>query len=86
MAKAAQSEELKAALEKHEGETEDHVARLGILSCTAIGIVTSPPRYFSATAHQQVLHLRLPTSITVVVTAAAHTRPPLADGISDAEA
>jgi len=28
MAKAAQSEELKAAFEKHESETEDHVARL----------------------------------------------------------
>jgi ferritin-like metal-binding protein YciE len=28
MAKAAQSEELKAAFEKHEGETEEHVARL----------------------------------------------------------
>jgi ferritin-like metal-binding protein YciE len=28
MAKAAQSEELKAAFEKHETETEDHVARL----------------------------------------------------------
>jgi ferritin-like metal-binding protein YciE len=28
MAKAAQSEELKAAFEKHETETEQHVARL----------------------------------------------------------
>src|SRR5580693_6380518 len=28
MAKAAQSEELKAAFEKHETETEEHVARL----------------------------------------------------------
>jgi ferritin-like metal-binding protein YciE len=28
MAKAAQSEDLKAAFEKHEGETEEHVARL----------------------------------------------------------
>lgn len=28
MAKAAQSEQLKAAFEKHESETEDHVARL----------------------------------------------------------
>jgi ferritin-like metal-binding protein YciE len=28
MAKAAQSEELKAAFDKHEGETEQHVARL----------------------------------------------------------
>jgi ferritin-like metal-binding protein YciE len=28
MAKAAQSEDLKAAFEKHEGETEQHVARL----------------------------------------------------------
>ena len=28
MAKAAQSEELRAAFEKHEGETEEHVARL----------------------------------------------------------
>jgi ferritin-like metal-binding protein YciE len=28
MAKAAQSEELKAAFEKHEAETEEHVARL----------------------------------------------------------
>ena len=29
MAKAAQSEELKAAFEKHESETEEHVERLG---------------------------------------------------------
>jgi ferritin-like metal-binding protein YciE len=28
MAKAAQSEELKVAFEKHENETEEHVARL----------------------------------------------------------
>jgi ferritin-like metal-binding protein YciE len=28
MAKAAQSQELKAAFEKHESETEEHVARL----------------------------------------------------------
>ena len=28
MAKAAQSEELKAAFEKHETETEEHIARL----------------------------------------------------------
>jgi ferritin-like metal-binding protein YciE len=28
MAKAAQSEDLKAAFEKHEAETEQHVARL----------------------------------------------------------
>ena len=28
MAKAAQSQELKAAFEKHETETKDHVARL----------------------------------------------------------
>jgi ferritin-like metal-binding protein YciE len=28
MAKAAQSQELKAAFEKHENETEEHVARL----------------------------------------------------------
>ena len=39
---------------------------------------------FGATAHQQVLHLPLPTSITVVVTPAAHTVP-LADGISEAD-
>jgi ferritin-like metal-binding protein YciE len=37
MAKAAQSEELKAAFQKHEGETEMHVERLAELDETPRG-------------------------------------------------
>src|ERR1700738_5492206 len=40
MAKAAQSEELKAAFEKHEGETEEQVARLE----KGFAEIDAPPR------------------------------------------
>ena len=43
MAKAAQSEELKAAFEKHETETEEHVARLeNVLKSSMKRLVAKP--------------------------------------------